>query len=70
MVVTGTLRPGEMLALVTDGIGEALLDGMTAEAVSFSSRLQTRPTVFNAASVVSSLGLADKDDKTLVLITT
>lgn len=70
LVRTGRLERGDMLFMVTDGIGEALLDGTTAESVAFSSRIQTRPTVFNIASFVSTIGLNDKDDKTLVLITT
>lgn len=70
LIQRGRLERGEMFFMVTDGIGEALLDGSTPESVSFSSRLQTRPSVFNIASFVSTVGLHDKDDKTLVLITT
>lgn len=70
LVHTGRLDRGDMLFMVTDGIGEALLDGSTPESIAFSSRVQTRPTVFNIASFVSTIGLSDKDDKTLVLIST
>lgn len=70
LVYTGRLDAGEMLFMVTDGIGEAILDGTTPEAIAFSSRLTTRPTVFNIAQFVTTVGLSDKDDKTLILITT
>ncbi|WP_336249394.1 protein phosphatase 2C domain-containing protein [Stomatohabitans albus] len=70
LVHAGRLKAGDMLMMVTDGIGEALLNGKTPESISFSSRLQTRPSVFNIASFVSTIGLHDKDDKTLVLMTT
>lgn len=70
LVRTGRLTLGQMLIMVTDGIGEALLDGSTEESIAFSSRITTRPTVFNIASFVSTIGPNDKDDKTLLLIST
>ena len=60
LVRTGRLTLGQMLIMVTDGIGEALLDGSTEESIAFSSRITTRPTVFNIASFVSTIGPNDK----------